>query len=126
MNRSRFVEIRNELGAFGVTCNVLGCTSQRIAELFIQIQRNDGLRQIVEVASEDIGSVVYRVSVPNEALAVSIGRVENAFELFDALFGATEAENAFDTSSCRNGLARKATGMGACDAHLFLSKIRRI
>lgn len=41
---------------------------------------------------------MYRVSVPNEALAVSIGGVEDAFEFFDALFGATEAENTFDTS----------------------------
>lgn len=53
---------------------------------------------------------MYCISVPNEALAVSIGGVEDAFELFDALFGTTEAENAFDTGSWREKLAGKVTG----------------
>jgi len=39
---------------------------------------------------------VDRVSVPDQPLAVAVGRVEDGLELLDALFGAAEAENALN------------------------------
>lgn len=108
MDGSFFVEVRNKLRAFGVAGNLLGCATQWIAKLFIQVQRNDGLGQVVQVSAENISSVVYCVAIPNKTLAVSIGGVENALELFYALLGTAEAENAFNASSWRGGLASRA------------------
>ena len=43
------------------------------------------LRELVEIATEDVRSVVNRVASPIKTLAVAIGRIERFSELFDTL-----------------------------------------
>jgi hypothetical protein len=59
--------------------------SQWGSESLVEIEGHDGFRQLIEVSSQDVGSVVDSVASPIEALAISIGRVEGCLEVFDAL-----------------------------------------
>jgi hypothetical protein len=58
---------------------LLGCASKGVAEFLVQIEGDDRLGEIVEVSSQNIGSIMYRVSIPDKTLAVSIRRVEYGF-----------------------------------------------
>jgi hypothetical protein len=46
---------------------------QGIAEAFVEFQGNDRLGKLIEVSSQNVGSVVYSVTGPVQSLAVAIG-----------------------------------------------------
>lgn len=50
------------------------------------LQGNYGFRQIVEVAAQNVGGIVYGVARPVQALSVSWWSVEGELELLDPLF----------------------------------------
>jgi hypothetical protein len=52
--------------------SLLGCTSEGVAELLVKIEGNDGFGKVVEISSQNVGSIVYSVSIPDETLPVSI------------------------------------------------------
>lgn len=87
-NGALFVKVVDKLGSLGVSRSLCGGATQRVAESFVQVEGDDWLRKIVEVSAQDVGGIVNCVSVPDEALAVSIGRVEDELELLYALFRA--------------------------------------
>ena len=69
---------------------------QWLAEVCVEVQWYDGLRQEIEVAAEDVGSVVNGVPGPVEAFAVTVRRVEGELEFFDPLLTPCQAEDAFN------------------------------
>jgi hypothetical protein len=58
---------------------LLGCASEGVAEFLVQIEGDNRFGEIVEVSSQNVGSIVYRVSIPDKTLSVSIRRVEYGF-----------------------------------------------
>lgn len=62
---------------------------KRVAEAFVELERDNWFGQLVEVSAKDIGGIVDRVATPVEPLAVAIGRVEGIAQFLDALFGST-------------------------------------
>jgi hypothetical protein len=69
---------------------------QRLSKRIVVLERNDGFGQLVEVPSEDIGSIVYCIASPIETLTPSGRRVKGYFQLFDSLLGASKAEYTLD------------------------------
>jgi hypothetical protein len=72
---------------------------KRVAEAFVELEWDDGLGQLVEVSTQDVGGVVDRVATPVETLAVAIGRVKGIAQFLDALLGSTQTEDALDIGS---------------------------
>lgn len=77
------VEIFDKLGAIGITCGLPSGSFQRFSKLLIQFERDHRLREVVEVATEDIGGIVNCVPIPHQPLAVSVWRIEDVFEFLD-------------------------------------------
>lgn len=46
---------------------------ERIAEVLVKVERDDWLRQQVEVSPEDVRSIVNSIASPVKALAVPVG-----------------------------------------------------
>lgn len=67
---------------------------KRVTEAFVELERDDGFGQLVEVPAQNVGSVVDRVATPVETLSIAVGRVECNTQFLDALLGSTEAEDA--------------------------------
>lgn len=74
--------------------------SQRISKTLVEVKRNDGLGQLVQVTAEYVCSIVDCVAGPIQPFAISVGRIEGGLKVFDALRGATQAENAFYIGRC--------------------------
>lgn len=72
---------------------------ERVAEAFVELERDDRFGQLVEVPTQDVGGIVDGVATPVEPLSVAIGRVKGNAQFLDALLGATETEDALDVSS---------------------------
>ena len=70
--------------------------AQRLSERIIVLQGDDGLGELVEVPSENIGSVVDGVASPVQTLSPARGRVEGHLELFYSFLRARQAEYALD------------------------------
>lgn len=73
---------------------------QRLTEGVIMLQRNNGLGEVVKVATQDVGGIVHRVACPVEAFAVAWRGIECSLELLDSLFRAGQSEDAFDIGGC--------------------------
>jgi hypothetical protein len=73
--------------------------SQRLSELLVQVQRNHRLRKIIQIASKNVGRIVNSITVPNQALAVSIRGVERVLQFLDTFLGAVESKYSLDASS---------------------------
>jgi len=69
---------------------------QRGSESVIKLERNDWFRQLVEVSSQNICSIVNCVAGPIQAFAISIGRVEGVLQFLDTLLRAAETEYALN------------------------------
>lgn len=74
------IKIFDKLGAVGVASGLPSGTVQRVSKLLIQFERDYRLREVVEVATEDIGGIVNRVSIPHQPFAVPVWRVEYMFK----------------------------------------------
>lgn len=74
------IEILDELGAISVAGGLPGGPFQRFSKFFIQFQGDHWFREVVEVATEDVGGIVDCVSIPHQPLAIAVWRVENRFE----------------------------------------------
>jgi hypothetical protein len=61
---------------------------ERIPEGVVVLQRYYRLREIVEVASQDIGSVMYSIAGPIQTFPIAGWGVKGSPELFDALLRA--------------------------------------
>lgn len=61
---------------------------KRIPEWIIVLQRYYRLREVVEVASQNIGGVVYSIARPIQTFSIAGWSVKGSPELFDALLGA--------------------------------------
>jgi hypothetical protein len=57
--------VLDELGSLGVASPRPCCPAQWFPELLVEIQRNDRLGEIVEVAAQDVGGIVDSVTVPD-------------------------------------------------------------
>jgi len=82
-------------GANGLGLVVL----KRVAEAFVELERDDGFGQLVEVSAQDVGGIVDGIATPVEPLAVAIRRVKSNAQFFDALLGSTQTEDALDIGS---------------------------
>jgi hypothetical protein len=91
--------VLHELRSIRVANSLLCGSAQGFAELLIEIEWDDWLRQVIQVSPQDICRVVDRESVPHEALAIAIGGVKDGLELLDALFGSAQSENTLDARS---------------------------
>lgn len=76
----RWVLAFNGSNSFGLVI------SQRLTKGIIVLQRNNGLWEVVEVATQNIGCVVHGVACPVEAFAVAWRGVKCSLELLDSLF----------------------------------------
>lgn len=70
--------------------------AQWLAKLFVKIQGHDRFRQLVQIATEDVGGIVHGVTGPVQTFPVAFGGVEYFLEVLDALRGTVKAEDAFD------------------------------
>jgi hypothetical protein len=61
---------------------------ERIPERVIMLQRYYRLREIVEVAAQNIGGVMYSIAGPIQTFSIAGWGVKGSPELFDALLGA--------------------------------------
>ena len=76
--------------------------SQWLPEALVELQRHNGLRQLVEVAAQDVGGVVDGVAGPVESLSEAVWGVEYLLEVLDALCRAAQPEDAFDVGGCKS------------------------
>lgn len=82
--------------AFHLT-NSLGLVSaEGYSELVVEVERNDGLRKLVEVPAEDVCGIMDRVATPIQALTIALWGVEGFTKFLDALLRAAEPEDALD------------------------------
>jgi hypothetical protein len=72
---------------------------KRVAEAFVELERDDGFGQLVEVSAKDIGGIMDRVATPVEPLAIAIGRVKGIAQFLDALLGSTQTKDSLDIGS---------------------------
>ena len=72
--------------AFNGTNGLGLVVAQRLAEGVIVLQRNNGLREIVEVPAQDVRGVVHCVASPIESLAISWWGIECGLQLLDSFF----------------------------------------
>lgn len=70
-----------------------------ISEPLVELQRDNRLGQLIEVSSEDVGSIMHSVACPVQAFAISVGAVKCYLELLDTLLASGQPENALDISS---------------------------
>lgn len=75
--------------------------SQGLPEAFVEVERDDGFGELVEIAAQDICGIVYGVAGPVETLAIAIGRVEYRLKVLDTLCRATESKDSLDVDGCR-------------------------
>ena len=73
---------------------------QWIAEEMVEVQGNDGFRQLVEISAENVCSVVYSVAAPIQTLAISVRRIKGHLQFFDSFLRATQPEDTFDIGGC--------------------------
>lgn len=79
---------------------------QWIAEPLIKFQRNYRLRQLVEVASENVRGIVDCISSPVQTFAIAVWAVESDLELLDALLASGKSEDALNISCYARESAR--------------------
>lgn len=56
---------------------------QWIAESVVEIEGDNGLWELVEIASQDVGSIMDSIASPIETLTIALRRVESSLQLFD-------------------------------------------
>jgi hypothetical protein len=56
-----------------------------LAEGVVVLQWNNGLREVVEIASQDVGRIMYGVAAPVEAFPIAGWCVEGGFKFLDPL-----------------------------------------
>lgn len=61
---------------------------ERIPERVIVLQWYDRFREVVEVASQNVGGVVYSIPGPVQTFSIARRGVKGSPQLFDALLGA--------------------------------------
>jgi hypothetical protein len=61
-------------------------TFERYAEGVIVLQWYYRLREVVEIATQNVGCIMYSVTAPVEALPIARWGIERSLELFDPLF----------------------------------------
>lgn len=59
--------------------------AERVPKSVVEVQRYNGLGELVKISTEDVGCVMNSVSGPVQTFAITVGRVENFLEIFDAL-----------------------------------------
>jgi hypothetical protein len=74
--------------------------AQWLAEAVIVAEWNDRLRQMVEIAAQDVGSVVNCVTRPIQAFSVPRRGIECSLELFDPLLRASQAKYPLYIGGC--------------------------
>lgn len=102
VNGLGLVKVVGQLSALDIAHSLLSMSLERLSKLLIQIQWNHRLGKVVEVAPKNVSRVVHRVTVPNETLAISIGRVKCQFQFLDALLGAAQTKDAFYAGGCND------------------------
>jgi len=64
------------------------------------LQRYYGFREVVEVAAQNIGGVMYSIAGPIQAFSISWRGVERSLELLDAFFRARQPKDALYVGRC--------------------------
>jgi hypothetical protein len=86
---------------------------KRVAEAFVELERDNGFGQLVEVSAKDIGGIMNGIATPVEPLAVAIGRVKGIAQFLDALFGTTQTKDSLDVGSYGWGQRTGCVGLAA-------------
>lgn len=71
-------------------------SSQGISKLLVELKWYNGLRKLIQVPSQNVSCIVYRVPGPVQAFAVSLGGIEDGLKILDTFCGAAESKDAFD------------------------------
>ena len=79
-----------------VTGRAHGIGAERVAKLLVEVERDDRLGELVQIAPQYVGRIVDSVACPVETLAIAIGRVEYGLQVFDPLCGSAQSKNALD------------------------------
>jgi len=69
------------------------------SEAFVEFEWNDWFRELVEITSKDVGSIMNGIASPIESFAKSIWRIKRGLELFDTLLGSRKSKYALYISS---------------------------
>ena len=64
------------------------------------LQRYNRLGEVIEVAAQDIGGVMYSIAGPIQALSISRRGVKGSLELLDALFRTRQPKDALYIGRC--------------------------
>lgn len=100
------------LRGFDSCLNLPLVNAQGLTETFVKFEWDDGFRQLIQVSTEDVGGVVYRVSGPIQALSITFWGVEYFLEVFDTFRGTIESEDTFHIRSYRTVSACFGSGDG--------------
>lgn len=71
--------------AFDLTNSLRLVVAQWLSEAVVVVERNDGLWEMVEVPTEDVGCIVDCIACPVQTLAVARWGVERDLQLLDPL-----------------------------------------
>lgn len=63
--------------------------------MFVKLQRNDRLGQLVQIAAQDVGGIVDGIPGPVQAFSISFGGVEDLLEILDAFCRSVKTKDTF-------------------------------
>ena len=81
-----------------------------VSKGIVVLQGDYGLREVVEVAAQNVGGIMHRVAGPVQALSISRRGVEGRLEFLYPLLRAGQAKDALDIGCCGLLTADDATG----------------
>jgi len=73
---------------------------ERYPEALVEFKWYDRFRELIEVSSENIGSIMHTVACPQQALAILVWCVEDCDKLFNSALSACETEDTLNIGCC--------------------------
>jgi len=73
---------------------------KRYSEAFVKFKRYNGFWKLIEVSSENVGSIMHTVARPQQSLPVLVWCVEDCDKLFDPALGACKTKYALHIGRC--------------------------
>lgn len=94
-HRLRIVQL-TRLGGLRIGLGLSLVGFEGFAEAVVELERHDGLRELIQVSAEDIGGIVDSIAGPVQTFSVAFGGVKDLLQVLDAFGGAADAEDALD------------------------------
>lgn len=112
----------------GSTLDLALIRRQGLTKLFVKLQRNDRLGQLVQIAAQDVGGIVDSIPGPVQAFSIPFGGVEDLLEILDAFCRSVKTKDTFHIGRYSKGASVSRVpsslneGGKEKGAHPFLSR----